>query len=187
MPEIERPAPRNLFLSQQVDQESMNALSKAIIDIREHDEYLQRLYNLHDLSYKPKPIKLYIDSYGGSVYQCFGVLSIMKSAGTPVHTVVTGCAMSCGFMIAISGAHRSIHKHGTMMYHQVSTGAHGKVADIEEDLFEAKRLQKMIEDMTLENTKITKEKLEKVYKKKQDWYLDAKDSVKWGCVDELIT
>jgi ATP-dependent Clp protease protease subunit len=186
MAHLEKPASRNLFLAQQVDQDSMNALSKAILDIREHDEFLQKMYPLYGLSYEPKPIVIHIDSYGGAVYQCFGLLSIMKAKGTPVNTVITGCAMSCGFMIAIHGAHRSIHKHGTMMYHQVSTGACGKVADIEEDIVEAKRLQKKIEDMTLENTKITKEKLEKVYKKKQDWYLDAKDSLKWGCVDYVI-
>ena len=72
------------------------------------------------------------------------------------------------------------------MYHQVSSGTRGKVADIKEDLIEAMRLQKIIEEMTLENTKITKKKLEKVYEKKKDWYLNAKASLKWGCVDELI-
>jgi ATP-dependent protease ClpP protease subunit len=41
--------------------------------------------------------------------------------------------------------------------------------------------------MTLETTKITKDKLDKVYKKKQDWYMDAKDALKWGCVDEIVT
>jgi len=187
MAELDRPLPRNLFLAQQVDQDSMNAMSKAILDIREHDDYLKKLYKLHDLEYTPKPIKLHIDSYGGAVYQCFGLLSIMKDKGTPVNTIVTGCAMSCGFMIAIHGAHRKIHKHGTMMYHQVSFGAEGKVADVEEEVFEAKRLQKKIEDMTLEMTKITKDKLEKVYKAKHDWYLDAKDALKWGCVDEIVS
>lgn len=187
MAHLEKPAARNLFLAQQVDQDSMNNLSKAIIEIREHDEYLKKLYTLNDLVYQPKPIKLHIDSYGGAVYQCFGLLSIMKDKGTPVNTVVTGCAMSCGFLIAIHGSQRSIHKHGTMMYHQVSSGARGKVADLEEDILEAKRLQKKIEDMTLENTKITKKKLEKIYKKKQDWFLEAKDAVKWGCVDDIVS
>ena len=186
MASIEKPVPRNLFLAQQVDQDSMNALSKTIIEIREQDEYLQKLYKLHDLDYQPKSIKLYIDSYGGAVYQCFGLLSIMKDKGTPVDTIITGCAMSCGFLIAIHGAHRAIHKHGTMMYHQVSTGSRGTVKEVEEDIIEAKRLQKKIEDMTLENTKITKEKLEKVYNRKKDWYLDAKDALKWGCVDEIV-
>lgn len=187
MASIEKPVPRNLFLAQQVDQESMNAMSKAIIEIREHDEYLKKYYQLYGLMYEPKPITIYVDSYGGAVYQCFGLLAIMKDSGTPVDTVVTGCAMSCGFLIAIHGNHRKIHRHGTMMYHQVSTVAKGKVADIEEGVLETKRLQQKIEDMTFESTKITKEKLEKVYKKKQDWFLDAKDSLKWGCVDEIIT
>lgn len=187
MAELEKPASRNLFLAQQVDQDSMNAMSKAILEIRDHDEFLKGLYPLYGLSYEPKPIIIHIDSYGGAVYQCFGLLSIMKAKGTPVNTVVTGCAMSCGFMIAIHGAHRKIHKHGTMMYHQVSFGAEGKVADVEEEVFEAKRLQKKIEDMTLEMTKITKDKLEKVYKAKQDWYLDSRESLKWGCVDEIIS
>lgn len=187
MADLEKPHPRNVFFAHQVDQDKINDLSKSIIEIREHDEFLKKLYPLYGLSYTPKPINIHIDSYGGAVYQCFGLLSIMKAKGTPVNTIVTGCAMSCGFMIAIHGAHRSIHKHGTLMYHQVSSGVWGKVAEIEEDLFEAKRLQKMIEEMTLENTKITKEKLEKVYKGKQDWYLDARDALKWGCVDEIVT
>jgi ATP-dependent Clp protease protease subunit len=131
MANLDKPAPRNLFLAQQVDQDSMNNLSKAIIEIREHDKYLKGLYLLHDLKYEPKPIVIHIDSYGGAVYQCFGLLSIMKSEGTPVDTVVTGCAMSCGFMIAIHGRKRKIHKHGTMMYHQVSSVAKGMVNDIE--------------------------------------------------------
>lgn len=187
MADLEKPSSRNLFFAHQVDQDKINDLSKAIIEIREHDEFLKKLYPLYGLSYEPKPIVIHIDSYGGAVYQCFGLLSIMKAKGTPVDTIVTGCAMSCGFMIAIHGARRSIHKHGTMMYHQVSTGLFGKVADIEEDLVETQRLQKKIEEMTLENTKITKEKLLKVYKGKQDWYLDAKEALKWGCVDDIIS
>ena len=185
MADLEKPSSRNLFFAHQVDQDKINDLSRAIIEIREHDEFLKKLYPLYGLSYEPKPIVIHIDSYGGAVYQCFGLLSIMKAKGTPVDTIVTGCAMSCGFMIAIHGARRSIHKHGTMMYHQVSTGLFGKVADIEEDLAETQRLQKKIEEMTLENTKITKEKLLKVYKGKQDWYLDAKEALKWGCVDDI--
>jgi ATP-dependent Clp protease protease subunit len=186
MADLEKPLPRSLFLAQQVDQDSMNQLSKSILEIRQHDEFLKKFYPIYGISYEPKPIVIHIDSYGGAVYQCFGLLSIMKDKGTPVNTVVTGCAMSCGFMIAIYGDHRSIHKHGTMMYHQVSSAAWGKLKEIEEDVIETKRLQKKIEEMTLESTKITKEKLEKVYNKKKDWYLSAKDSLKWGCVDEII-
>lgn len=184
--QLDAPLSRNLFLAQQVNQDSIKELSNSILEIRKNDVYLQQLCKLHSMTYDPKPIVIHIDSYGGAVYQCFGLLSIMKSQGTPVNTVVTGCAMSCGFMIAIHGAHRSIHKHGTMMYHQVSSGTWGKLKEMEESVIEAKRLQKKIEEMTLDCTKISKEKLEKVYKKKEDWFLTAKDAVKWGCVDEII-
>jgi len=100
------PIPRNLFLAKQVDQDSINSISKAIIEINEDDEYLSKIYSAHDLIYNPKPIKLYIDSYGGYVYQCMGLLGIMKASKAPIHTIVTGCAMSCGFLISVSGHKR---------------------------------------------------------------------------------
>jgi len=186
MKDIETPLARNLFLSKQVDQDSMSELSKSIIEIRESDNHLKNLAALYSFTYSPKPIIIYVDSYGGAVYQCLGLLSIMKAEGTPVNTVVTGCAMSCGFLIAINGAKRFIHKHGTMMYHQVSSGSWGKISDMQDSIEEGMRLQSMIETITLENTKITKDKLEKVYKSKKDWFLDAKTSLKWDCVDEIV-
>lgn len=186
MSDLEKPMSRNLYLAQQVNQETMNDLSKSIIEIRENDEYLKKYYSLHNLAYNPSPIVLHVDSYGGAVYQCFGLLSIMTSKGTPVNTVVTGCAMSCGFMIAIHGAHRSVHENATLMYHQVSSNVGGTTKEIEEEVIEVKRLQEKIENMTKKYTKITSKQLEKIYKKKKDWYLDAKDAVKWCCADEII-
>jgi ATP-dependent Clp protease protease subunit len=164
----------------------MNKISESIIEIRESDELLKKFYPLFNLEYTPAPIVLHIDSYGGAVYQCFGLLSIMKSKGTPVDTIVTGCAMSCGFLIAIHGNHRKVHENATLMYHQVSSGVRGTAKEIEEEVIEIKRLPEKIEDMTKKYTKINSKQLEKIYKKKTDWYLDAKDAVKWGCADEIV-
>ena len=88
MADLQTPKERNLYLAKQVDQSSINEITKSIIEICENDEYLIKLYALHDIIYKPKPIKLYIDSYGGHVYQCLGLLGVMKNAKTPVHTIV---------------------------------------------------------------------------------------------------
>ena len=93
---LPKPKARNLYLPEQVNQESMNKLTKAIIEINESDEYLNKLYGLHGIDYAPGPIKMYIDSYGGAVYQCFGLLGVMEKSVTPIHTIVTGAAMSCG-------------------------------------------------------------------------------------------
>ena len=62
---------RVLFFNEQVDQKTIGELSKEIIAINELDDYLEKYYALQELIYKRKPIKIFIDSYGGYVYQCF--------------------------------------------------------------------------------------------------------------------
>jgi len=180
------PTPRNLFLAKQVDQASINEISKAIIAINEDDEFISKIYAAHDLSYHPKPIKLYVDSYGGYVYQCFGLLGIMKASKAPIHTIVTGCAMSCGFLISIAGHRRFGYPKSTYLYHQVSSAAIGKAKDMEEDVIETMRLQKMLEDHTIEFTKITAKRLERVYKGKRDWFIDTDEALKLKIIDEII-
>jgi ATP-dependent Clp protease, protease subunit len=180
------PRGRNLYLPKQVNQESMHDLTKNIIEINENDEYLKKIYAIHDLAYDPKPIKLYIDSYGGAVYQCFGLIGVMEKSKTPIWTIVTGAAMSCGFMILINGHKRFGYAHATPLYHQVSTGFHGKVQDMEESLEETKRLQKKIEDMTCRLTSITKKKLKEILKNKTDWVLTAEEALVLGVIDEII-
>tara|TARA_R100000008_G_scaffold82109_1_gene66012 strand:+ start:498 stop:1070 length:573 start_codon:yes stop_codon:yes gene_type:complete len=184
--DLPRPKKRVLYLAAQVNQKSMNDLTKSIIDINDHDRYLEKLYPIYDLEYKPQPIKIYIDSYGGAVYQCMGLLGVMKGSLTPIHTIAAGAAMSCGFMILISGHQRFGYEYSTPLYHQVSTGFWGKVKDMEESLEEAKRLQKKIEEITLERTKISKKRLKEVLKNKIDWYMTAEEALALGVIDEIL-
>jgi ATP-dependent Clp protease protease subunit len=186
MADLRKPKERNLFLAQQVTQESINKISQSIIEINEDDQELEKIYALHDIDYVAKPIKLYIDSYGGYVYQCFGLLGIMRASKVPVHTIVTGCAMSCGFLISITGHKRFGYPKSTYLYHQVSSGVVGTVKEMEDDVIEAKRLQKMIETHTLELTNISKKKLEKVYKTKKDWFIDSDEAIKLKIIDEIL-
>jgi ATP-dependent protease ClpP protease subunit len=72
------------------------------------------------------------------------------------------------------------------LYHQVSSGARGTAKDMEEEVIEMKRLQKMIEEHTLEYTKIKKEKLRSVYDTKHDWYIDSKEALKLGIIDQIL-
>jgi ATP-dependent Clp protease protease subunit len=184
--QIPIPKDRQLHFAQQVDQASINALTKAILEINEDDEYITKLSDVHGFTYNPKPIELYIDSYGGYAYQCLGLIGIMQNSKIPVHTIVTGCAMSCGFLIAITGHKRFAYQHSTFMYHQVSSGAVGKLKEMEEDIIETKRLQKFIEEHTLATTKLTEKELEKCYEQKKDWYFTSKQALKHGIIDSII-
>lgn len=184
--QIPIPKDRQLHFAQQVDQSTINSVAKAILEINEDDEYVAKLSDVHGFTYHPKPIELYIDSYGGYVYQCMGLLGIMENSKVPIHTIVTGCAMSCGFLIAIAGHKRFAYSHSTFMYHQVSSGAVGKLKDMEEDVMETKRLQKFIEEHTLARTKLTESELEKCYDQKKDWYFTAKQALKHGIIDSIV-
>jgi ATP-dependent protease ClpP protease subunit len=110
----------------------------------------------------------------------------MRECSTPIHTIVTGTAMSCGFLIAISGHVRSCYADSTHMYHQVSTGIIGTLKEVETEFLEASRLQDRIEDITLRQTKITPEKLEEIYNMRHDFYMSSEEALTLGCVDNII-
>jgi ATP-dependent Clp protease protease subunit len=183
---LDAPKERNIFFTSQVDQASIADVTQKIIEINEDDIRLKKLYDIYGIDYAPKPIKIYIDSYGGSVYQCFGLLSVMKKSKTPIHTIVTGCAMSAGFMILICGHKRFAHELSTPLYHQVSSGAWGTLKELEQNIEETKRLQKMLEEIVLDRTDISRDKLKEVYDGKIDWFMSAEKALRLKVVDEII-
>lgn len=186
MPDIKEPKKRTLFFAKQVDQSSISELTKSIIEINEDDRMLSKQAELLGFEYKPKPIKIYIDSYGGKVYQILGLVSVIEKSETEIHTICTGVAMSSGFIMLISGHKRFAYKHSTPLYHQISGMAIGNMKDIQEKVEEMERLQNKLEEITLEKTKISSKKLKKIYKKKKDWYMTSEKALKLGVIDEII-
>lgn len=164
--DLKEPKIRDLFFNKQVDQSSIGELTKSIVEIINDDKHLKKISKIMGYKYEPKPINIYIDSYGGHVYQILGLISIIEKSKTPIHTIVTGCAMSCGFLLLLSGHKRFAYPLSTVLYHQVSNGVWGKLKDIEDDISETKRLQKILEDFTMRKTNISEAKLKDVFVKK---------------------
>ena len=183
---IPAPLDRNLFFVSQVTQESIADLTKKIVLINKDDDELEKVYANNSLVYVRPPIKIHIDSYGGYVYQCLGLLSIMDRSKTPIHTIVTGAAMSCGFMMLIHGHRRFAMELSTGMYHQVSSGAWGKIKDMEEDIEEIKRLQNILMQLTVKKTKISLATLQDNYERKRDWFMDSRTMLDNGVVDGIV-
>lgn len=180
------PKDRNLFFSEQVDQFTIGKISESIINIESHDQYLIDLFNVHKLQYVPAPIKIYIDSYGGNVYQILGLISIIDSCKTPIYTYVTGTAMSAGFLMLISGHKRFAYKHATILYHQLSSGSFGKLEEMKDDLKEGKRLHKLLTSIVLEKTKLTRKKLKETDLTKKDWYIAPEEALQFKIIDEIL-
>ena len=49
-----------------------------------------------------------------------------------------------------------------------------------------KRLQKKIEDITLEKTQISRKKLTEILTRKTDWYMSAEEALNLGVIDEIV-
>lgn len=72
------------------------------------------------------------------------------------------------------------------MYHQVSNCCCGEAKDIEDNLFQIKRMQQMMEDNIVNKTLIPRKRLKEVYDTKTDWYMSASEAVELGVVDQII-
>ena len=163
-----------LYLTEQ-DQENNNvdSIIKSILEVNESNKI-------------SSPIKLYINSYGGDVYQFFGLIDVILASKTPVYTYTLGAAMSCALLVALAGHKRFAYKHSTFMYHQISLGEWDVAKNLEEDLIETKRLHKLIEELVLDKTTITKEQIEDVHNHKRDWYISPGEALKYKIIDQII-
>lgn len=69
-----------------------------------------------------RPIKLYINSPGGSVTAGLAIYDTMQYISSPVHTYCMGQAASMGSLLLAGGerGHRYALKHGSVMIHRRS-------------------------------------------------------------------
>lgn len=133
------------------------------------------------------PIKIYINSFGGSVYDMWSLIDVIENSKTPIYTYCTGYAMSAAFNIFLSGHKRFATKHATFMYHQMSCFRAEKYQDLVEDMVEFDFLNRKIEEYVMYRTNITKGRINEIREKKIDEYIHADEALNLGIVDEIIS
>lgn len=173
---------KTLFLSDYVDNESIGKLTWSILQqIQEDNEKDEK-----EKDYKREPIKLYINSYGGSIDDMWGLIDVILNSKTPIYTYCTGYAMSAAFKIFLVGHKRFCYKHSTFMYHQMSYWKSGKYQDFVEDREEMDWMNKKIEEYVIDRTNLTKDDINEIREKKKDFYIHSDEAVKYGIVDEVL-
>lgn len=130
-----------------------------------------------------------IDSYGGQVYSLMSMISDIKHSRIPVATIVQGKAMSCGAILFSFGAEgkRYMDPDSTVMIHDVSSMAWGKVEEIKVGAEETDRLNKKIYTMMAENCGHHKDYfLDIVHDKGHaDWFLESDECKKHNLANHL--
>ena len=134
-------------------------------------------------------IPIEIDSFGGQAYSLMAMISSIKSSRVPVATIVHGKAMSCGAILASFGSEglRFMDKDATMMIHDVSSFAFGKIEELKSDVREAERLNKKVYTMMARNCgKADDYFLNLIHDKgHSDWFLEAEEAKQHGLIDHI--
>lgn len=173
---------RLFYLSDNVDNSSIGQLCWSLIFQLQDDDKREA----KEKDFKREPIKLYINSCGGSVYDMWALIDIILNSKTPIYTYCTGYAFSAAFKIFLAGHRRFATNHATFMYHQLSTWNSGRYQDIVEDMDETKYVQRTIEEYVIDRTDLSQSFLDEIREKKKDFYIHPEEALKFGIIDEII-
>ena len=133
-------------------------------------------------------IKFYINSPGGIVTSGMVIYDTMKMLKSPVSTINMGLAASMGSILLSGGVkgRRFIYKHAEVMIHQPSIGGYYQAvsADLEIQAKQTKRTKEIAARILAENCGTKFEQVMKEFDR--DYWMDAKESLEYGIVDQLI-
>jgi len=174
---------RTLILSGEVDETTVTEIMQDICDINEIDDENED----NVVEYERAPIKLIVNSMGGSVYDGFALIGVIEKSKTPIHTYCYGSAMSMALLILVSGHQRFGHKLSTFMYHEcLDQLPYEKLSTLNENLQETKRIMKVYDDYLISKTSLKRKQLDDSKKVKFDWYMSPEEALQYKLIDEIV-
>jgi len=144
----------------------------------------QLLYLAHEDD--KKPIKLYINSPGGSVYDGLAIIDTINYIKPDVETIGIGLQASMGAMLLACGTKgkRYCLPNSRIMIHQPSSGTEGKITDQEIMLKEGIFLKKRLAEIFAKNTGKDLKRVEKDMDR--DHWMSAEEALEYGIIDKII-
>lgn len=164
---------RIIFLGDEVNQHTANLIVAQLLFLQSEDP--------------KKDIFLYINSPGGSAYDAMAIYDTMKYVPNDIQTVGIGMQASAAAFLLSSGTKgkRFILPNATVMIHQPSGGARGKISDMEIDLKEGLRIRRRLNEIMAESTGQPLKKIEADVER--DFWMSPNEAKKYGIVDQVIT
>ena len=130
------------------------------------------------------PIRLHINSYGGSVFAGLSAVDYISGSSVPVESIVEGCAASAATLMSVVAKKRYIRENACMLIHQLSGHMWGKFEEMRDDMKNSEMLMEKIKNIYRKHCKIPEDVLEDILK--HDLWWDAETCLKYGLVDEII-
>ena len=168
---------RRLYLNGEIDEKVIDTLVYMILEFNREDDGIP--------VEERKPIKIYINSPGGYVYDGFGLCSAIETSLTPIYTINQALCASMGFMVYIAGQKRFSMPYSIFLLHEGETLDYGNTSKVEDRIeFEKEHLGKMIKDYVTSNTGINEEVYKRNYRR--EWYFLPKEGKEIGVVDYIV-
>lgn len=132
-----------------------------------------------------KPIKIFINSDGGSVDTVLHIIDMICLSKTPVYTIGMGRVYSAGGLLLMAGHKRYIFQHTSCLIHDGSSGAIGSIGKMLDNLEFTKELEKRMKQYILSSTHISEEQYDQNYRR--DWFMFSEEMIELGIADEIVT
>lgn len=183
------------FLTQEVDCETYPSINSALlsqriiflsqaIDNQTAEKVIAQLLYLDSISHEP--IKLLINSPGGSVSAGFGIIDYMHGIESPVHTHAFGLAASMAAVILTNGekGFRTASPSTEILIHQpLLSHLSGQVSDIEIATQAMVRSKEKLCANLAECTGRTEEEIDKATNR--DSWFTAGEALAFGLIDSV--
>ena len=147
---------------------SVGHIVKAILDFNEQDKGLEVEERI--------PIRLFINSPGGSITEGFPLVSTIELSKTPVYTINIGTWASMAFCIGIAG-----HKRFALPRTVFAAGPLGSAQDAFSKRYEKEVIKKHI----LAHSKMSGDEYDDLSRCKNQML--PEDAQRYGFIDEIIT
>lgn len=169
---------RTIYLTNEIKTEHANSIFEVI-------RFWNKVDEEDDIPIEERdPIKIYINTPGGDIDAVFSIISAIKASKTPVHTITIGTGYSGGFFIGICGHKRYGLAHTSYLFHEGAAMDGGDAHKFLQRMEFYKLQLARLKQITLDNTKISNDEYEA--HRKDDWFMDPHDAIKYGVIDEII-
>ncbi|MBI5296621.1 MAG: ATP-dependent Clp protease proteolytic subunit [Chloroflexi bacterium] len=163
---------RIIFLGTPIDDQVANLIVAQLLFLNHEDP--------------DREVQMYINSPGGVIYAGLAIYDTMQMISNPISTVAVGVTASFGTVLLTAGTkgRRFALPNATIHMHQPLGGAQGQATDIEIQAKQILRLKALLNGVMAKHTGQPLEVIERDLDR--DYYLDAKQAVEYGLVDQVL-
>jgi len=132
------------------------------------------------------PIRIYLNTPGGSADDGFALFDMIRYIRAPVYTICVGLSASAGTLVLLAAPrdNRLALPNARIMIHQPSGGGRGRASDIEITADEILKLRQRVNELIAAETGKPLEQIDK--DTDRDYWLSAEEAKKYGLVSRII-